>query len=65
MTETYTDIGPGCFTNGDVIFYKGENYYRACDTYVADLPEGGQEFCVKRVEHAGPHESYGGTLKEQ
>lgn len=60
------DIGPECFTDdsGNVINYKGANYYKACDIFVADLPEGGQEFCVKRVNHPGQlHEAYSGKTK--
>lgn len=64
--EKYTDIGPECFTNGDVISYKGENYYRACDAFVTDRPEGGQSFCVKRINHPGTiHEAYDGTTRDE
>jgi hypothetical protein len=63
-STNYTDIGPECFTNGEVISYKGENYYKACDVFVADLPDGGQCFCVKRVGHPGlVHESYDGLKR--
>lgn len=59
-----TDIGPECFTDGDVISYKGENFYRACGAWVCDNPEGGAAFCVKRVGHPGDlHESYKGVLR--
>lgn len=65
MMDNYTDIGPECFTNGNVISYKGENYYRACDAFVTDRPEGGQSFCVKRVDHPGTiHEAYDGTIRD-
>lgn len=62
----YTMLGPECFTDGDVISYKGENYYRACNVFVADLEDGGQSHCVKRVGHPSKqHEDYDGrTLDE-
>lgn len=66
--DNYIDIGPECFTNGNVISFKGENYYRACNEFVSDLPDGGQSFCVKRVGHAGNmHEDYDNraTWKEE
>lgn len=62
--EELIDIGPECFTNGNVISYKGENYYRACGSFVANLPEGGQSYCVKRVDHYGPHENYDGIITD-
>lgn len=62
---TYEDIGPEAFTNGLVISYKGANYYKACDEFVADTLSGGQEFCVKRVNHGGfVHEAYDGTQRD-
>jgi len=65
--DNYIDIGPECFTNGNVISYKGENYYRACDAFVNDRSEeGGQSFCVKRVDHPGTiHEAYDGTIRDE
>jgi len=60
------DIGPECFTDGFIISYKGENYYRACDEWVADTSDGGEEFCVKRVDHPGNvHEAYSGNTREE
>lgn len=61
----YHDLEPGqAFTNGDVIGYKGENYYRACDAFVANNDDGGQAFCVKRVNHPGHiHEAYDGRVR--
>jgi hypothetical protein len=54
-------LGPECFTDGDVISYKGENYYRACNVLVSDLEDGGQSHCVKRVNHPSKqHEDYDG-----
>lgn len=49
----FTTLGPECFTNYErtVISYKGENFYRACDVKVRDLPEGGASHCVMRVNH--------------
>lgn len=64
--KTYTDIGVECFTDGLVISYKGENYYKACDAFVHDLEDGGQAFCVKRMNHPTEiHESYDGTTREE
>ena len=66
MTVDYHDIGPECFIGGDVISYKGKNYYRACDNWVTDNTDGGQSFCVKRVSHPGKvHESYDGTTRTE
>lgn len=48
---SYLTIGPECFTDGKVISYKGANYYKACDAWVRDLPNGGQSHCVSRVGH--------------
>lgn len=62
--RTFTDIGPECFTDDYVISYKGENYYKACDEFVYDRDDGGQSFCVKRVDHPGMyHEAYDGRQK--
>lgn len=60
----FKDLGPELFiVDGDVISYKGENFYRACNAFVRDLPDGGQSFCVKRVGHpGGVHEAYDGSL---
>jgi hypothetical protein len=63
-TDNYTVLGPELFTNGDVISYKGENYYRACDERVTTMADGGQSFCVKRVNHPGKiHEDYEGRIR--
>lgn len=60
----YMNIGPEAFTDGDVISYKGENYYRACDIWVSDMIGGGQSFCVKRVNHPGKyHEDFEGVTR--
>lgn len=57
----FIDIGPQCFTDGDVISYKGENFYRACGELVAELEGGGRSHCVKRIGHPGnQHEDYDG-----
>lgn len=47
----YRSLGPEWFIAGDVISYKGENFYRACDKVVRELPDGGQSHCVKRAGH--------------
>lgn len=48
----------------DVISWRGENYYKGCDIHVRDLPDGGQSFCVKRVNHPGNlHEDFDGAIK--
>lgn len=63
MTE-YIDLGPEMFTDGKVICYKGEYYYRSCDAFVCHNREGGQSFCVKRVGHPSmDHEAYDGTKR--
>lgn len=71
FTPDFIFIGNECFAMGDrsYISYKGEQYYRACNHFVADRVDGGVEFCVKRVGHPGSdHESYSGivlhTIKE-
>ena len=55
MTRTpntdYTKVGDSAFTNGNVISYEGENYYRACNYKVSDKPDGGTTYCVKHVDH--------------
>lgn len=61
-----TDLGPETFISedGTVIGHKGANFYKACDVYVCDKPEGGQFFCVKRVDHPGnEHEAYNGNTR--
>ncbi len=66
--DKYVDIGPECFTDthGLVISYKGQNFYRACGHFVSEREEGGQSFCVKRVNHpTDVHEDYDGRTKEE
>lgn len=59
------ELPVGAFTNGDVINYEGLNYYRACDVYVADRPEGGHTFCVLPVNHEGKrHTDFNGSWVE-
>lgn len=63
----FINIGPECFADAEatVISYKGENYYKACNEFVSDIPDGGQAFCVKRVGHPGKiHESFNGLERE-
>lgn len=58
-----TVLGPELFANADasVISFKGENFYRACDHLVKELPDGGASYCVKRVNHPGRfHEDFNG-----
>lgn len=58
----FTILGPECFTDGAVIWYRGENYYRACNEFVYEPADGGQAFCVRRVGHHGDvHEAYDGV----
>ena len=62
-SDDITVLGPELFINGDVISYKGENYYRACDYPVAQVG-GSQTHCVKRVGHQSHiHEDYDGRTK--
>lgn len=57
------DLGPGLFTDGKVINYNGDNYYKACDAEVSDFEGGGKSYCVKRVDHHGHiHENYDGKI---
>lgn len=64
FTGQLIDIGPEAFTNGEVINYKGANFYRACDAWVSNLENGGKSFCVKRVDHPGDfHEDYNGLIR--
>lgn len=61
-----TDLGPETFISedGTVIGHKGSNFYKSCDAYVCDNAEGGQSFCVKRVDHPGNvHEAYNGNTR--
>lgn len=66
--QVLKQIGPECFSDGTetVISYKGANFYKACEHFVSNLPEGGTSSCVKRVNHPGfIHEDfYGKTLNE-
>jgi phosphoribosylpyrophosphate synthetase len=65
VSYDYTVIGPECFVDGVVISYKGENYYKSCDAFVYDREDGGQSFCVLRVNHHGTiHEAYDGKLRD-
>lgn len=70
MTEISNDIItfsiPELFASADekVICWKGEHYYKACGSFVADLPDGGQTFCLKRVGHPSiSHEDYDGRKR--
>lgn len=66
--DDFIDIGAQCFTDTDekIISYKGENYYKSCPELVADLPDGGQSFCVKRVGHPGYiHEDFDGRTRTE
>lgn len=63
----FVDIGPACFADGGftVISYRGANYYRACNAFVAERPDGAQNFCVKRVGHGGTyHEDFFGNRRD-
>lgn len=61
--EGLIDLGPGAFTNGEVINYEGYNYYKACDVWVSTNEDGVQAYCVKRVGHPGVlHEDYDGNV---
>lgn len=66
-SKDLVDIGPEAFTNGEVISYKGDNYYRACDTLVTHQEgNGGKSFCVKRIGHPGKlHEDYYGNMRSE
>ena len=59
-----TKLNDTAFTDGEVINYEGENYYRACNAFVRHKPDGSTTFCVKRVGHDSakysPHEDYDG-----
>ncbi len=64
--DDFLTIGPECFTDGLVISYKGDNYYKACDVYVKEHDDGGISYCVKRVDHPGnTHESYDGEIRTE
>lgn len=65
MGQDMIDIGPACFSDGEktVISYEGNNFYRACDAFVAAHADGSSSFCVKRVGHPGDvHEDFAGVL---
>lgn len=62
--DGYEVLAPECFTNGKVIAYKGENYYKACDALVMITHDGEQVHCVKRVGHPSlDHEDYHGNVR--
>lgn len=48
-------LGPELFigNSGDVISFKGENFYRACNRFVRKLDNGDSTHCVKRAGHPG------------
>lgn len=55
-------LGLECFRTDNIISYKGENYFRACDVLVKVWPGGEQTHCVKRVGHPSvDHEDYYGN----
>jgi hypothetical protein len=62
----FTVLGPELFTDRqvEVISYKGENFYRACNVLVKEDADGGASHCVKRVGHPRPneHEDYDGNI---
>lgn len=61
-------IGPECFASPakDVISWKGENFYKACDEPVVTNADGSGTHCVKRQEHPGDiHEDYDGIRKTE
>lgn len=58
-TRLMEDLKKGAFTDGEVINYQGDNYYRACGAVVTI-----QSYCVKRVNHPGVlHEDYDGNVR--
>lgn len=62
----YINVGPEAFATPDtnIIFYRGMNYYRACDAVVYKFADQGSSYCTKRVDHPGNyHEDYDGKLK--
>lgn len=70
MTEVSRDIidlpVPEMFASADlrVICWKGEHYYKACGSFVADLDDGGQSSCVKMVDHPSiSHEDSSGRKR--
>lgn len=61
----YITIGPECFADKDakVICWKGDNYYKACDTPVTRSLDG-ITHCVKPSGHPSlAHEDYLGQVK--
>jgi len=63
----YTKVGDSAFTNGNVISYEGENYYRACNYLVKTNEDGSASHCVKHVDHRNNpnslHEDFAGNIK--
>lgn len=49
----YETIAEECFTDGNVISYKGQEYIKTCGTFVTILPGGGQAFCTLSYDHPG------------
>lgn len=60
-------LGPELFLSEDekVMSYKGQEYYKPCGEFVKDLPDGGQSFCVKIVDHfrSMEHEDIHGNIR--
>lgn len=59
-------IDPTWYIVGDVLLYRGQAYYRACDEMLT-LLGGVQTRCVKRTGHwpRTHHETYDGTEVEE
>jgi hypothetical protein len=53
LSEELKGIGPEAFTNAEetVISFKGSNFYRACDAFVRNRPEGGASYCIRQMGH--------------
>lgn len=65
LSGDVTVIGQDCITNGEVISYRGENFYKACDQWVVAVDGEGQSFCVKRSGHNGYiHEDIHGNFRD-
>lgn len=55
-----------CVVQGDVISYKGDNFYRSCGYIVTGTPLLGSTSCLKRIGHPGNvHEDYAGLTRKE
>ena len=58
------EIGEQTYTNGQVINHAGINYYRACEIFIREYPDGSQSHCLKPRDHVSiEHEDVTGAIR--